>query len=157
MIKRQALEECKHDPKMHAFPDELTSPCAKFKVILTILDDVLIASRETLHQLNAMQQMMNPATEGIILRSWDLERLRLSAERLTEAYEKELAIRRRVMQEIAHSRTKEELVLHQCAWEFPCYVNERTVGLELRSIAQECEIEIGAELTPVKDTKRNKH
>lgn len=156
-IKRQALDECRNEPKKSAFPDELRSPCAKFKVILTILDDVLATSRDVVRQLDAIQRMKSPATEGTLFRSWDLERLLLSAQRLSEAYAMELPIRRRVMQEIAHSRTKDELVLHQSVWEFPCFVNERTVGLEIRAIRQECEVEVAGGATPIKDVRRNKH
>lgn len=155
-IKRQALEECKHDSNKSAFPDELVSPCSKFKVILTILDDVLAAARDTVRQLDAIVKLNNPVMDGVVLRSWNLERVQLSAERLVQVYEKELPIRRKVMQEIAHSRTKEELILHQSVWEFPVFVNERTIGFEVICIAQECDFEIGLTTTPVKQFERNK-
>lgn len=98
-----------------------------------------------------MKKLNNPALDGVLFQTWDLESVHACAVRLSLAYENELPIRRKVMQEIAHSKTKEELILHGSVWEFPCYLTE-LVEMLVRALGKECVLEVPS--TPTNDSGR---
>lgn len=163
-IKQQALDACRADADSSAYPDELRSPCSKFRVICTILDDVLAAAGDAERQLLAIERMQagsaaTAAATTAVFKTWPLARLRQCVAQLRAAYELELPVRRRCMQEIAHARTREELVLHTCVWDYPCHVNAGQLLVAVRSLRHECDLEeVPAQTAPsTAPSKRDRH
>lgn len=119
------------EPKPTLYPNELKSVCEKLRIICTIFEDVLESAKESRKQIDAAIQLGAAnifAEQTTALNTWPCERIVKCLNDIIDCYEHEYCIKIKCMQNIAHSRTKAELVLHSCAWEFPTYV---TAGVQL--------------------------
>lgn len=125
------------------YPIELKTPCAKLKVITTIFEDVIDNASESTRQLEAIKRLAQVQdsindSDVLKLKTWTVSNVIKHVIQLLDAYKQELELKLCVMENIAHSRSSEELVLHSCVWQFPCYVNDDIKWI-LASLAQECE------------------
>lgn len=188
--KKSALDECRSDGANQndsivegkktnpstVYPEDLRLPCAKFKVIITILDDVLTAAGDAERQLLAIQRLQEQQNAGTgiadaspttavpnaVFKTWPIARFVHCVSDLRAAYALELPVRRKCMQEIAHARSHEELLLHCCVWDFPCYVSETRWTVAILSLRHECDIDevtasqSPASMTPI-GTKKREH
>lgn len=141
-IKRHAIDEYNQDHSMTLYPDDLKTPCDKLKIITTIFEDILKSTTEAHRQIIAIEKLQSNGVnkEIKLLRSWGVEPFKKSISILMRAYEQELELKLNVMKNIAHSKNVNDLVLHGCVWEFPCYVND-SLETVLLSLKQECEID----------------
>lgn len=127
------------------YADELKTPCAKLKTICTIFEDVVDAASEATRQLSAIVRL-SAATTGATpavklgLKTWSIDRVVQAVGSLLDAYKQELELKLSVMENIAHSKRIEELVLHTCVWEFPCFVTDN-IQLIVVSIGHECGVD----------------
>lgn len=129
------------------YPNELKSPCAKLKTICTIFEDVVDAASEAIRQLSAIVRLSNttsstPQTTPVKLglKTWSIHRIILAANAMLDAYKQEFELKLKVMENIAHSKAIEELVMHACVWQFPCFVNDG-VQVIVASMSHECGVD----------------
>lgn len=145
-LKKPALEDNKSSSDAAAkplYPIELKTPCAKLKVISTIFEDVIDNASESTRQLEAIKRLAQVQDnvkdlDALKLKTWSISNVIKHVIKLLDAYKQELELKLSVMENIAHSRSYEELVLHCCVWQYPCYVND-DIKVIVASLAQECE------------------
>lgn len=123
------------------YPDELNGPCAKLKIITTIFEDVVQSARDLLRQLEAIQKMNNSSANGKLFKTWSLVDFIKCCEQLVTLYTQELAVKLKVMANIAHAQSTRELVIGCCLWEFPCFINRMSKS-NFVLLQFECDIEI---------------
>lgn len=147
-LKKPALEDKSSSitAAKPLYPIELKTPCAKLKVITTIFEDVIDNASESTRQLEAIKRLalvqdsINDS-DVLKLKTWTISNVIKHVVQLLDAYKQELELKLSVMENIAHSRSSEELILHSCVWQFPCYVND-DIKVILASLAQECELNL---------------
>lgn len=138
-IKKQALDKVVSEPSETLYPDDLKSPNDKLKIITTILKDVLDSSKVCLAQLIDLKKLHTNLNEKL-LKTWTLEKIVSSVEIIVKAYEDEYDVKVKVMENVCHSSSKEEIVFHISVWEFETFVND-DVRLIVLSMQVECDLE----------------
>lgn len=145
-IKTTAMPAVPGDTEPSLYPIELKTLAEKLRVITTIFEDVLDSGREAKKQLTAVicLGVHNIFSEqSIVFKTWTCDRIAKCLDDIIECYEQEYDVKVKCMQNIAHSKTAEELVLHSCVWEFPTFVTCDFVQL-MKSIVLEADIEVDA-------------
>lgn len=144
-LKKPALEDKSSSvaTAMPLYPIELKMPCSKLKVITSIFEDVIDNASESTRQLEAIRRLAQiqdnfSDSDVLKLKTWTISNVIKHVIQLLDAYKQELELKLSVMENIAHSRSSEELVLHSCVWQFPCFVND-DIKVILAGLAQECE------------------
>lgn len=138
-IKKQSLDRVVSEPSETLYPEDLKLPSEKLKTITTILKDVLDSGIESIRQLIALKKLQRDFEEKL-LKTWTMERIIHSLEIIVQAYACEYDLKVTVMENMCHSSSKEELVIHATVWEFETFVNVEIRFLVL-SINQECDFE----------------
>lgn len=126
------------------YPAELKPPCEKLRVITTIFEDVRNSAMESKRQLESLIRLgvTNVFSENrIIYKTWACEKWLDVFSDICERYSNEYNLKFKVMENIAHSKSKEEIVLHSCVWEFQTYINDELDRL-LKLIVIEGDIEL---------------
>lgn len=137
-IKTKALTT---HPIETLYPDELNAPCAKLKIITTIFEDILQNAKDSVRQLEAIQKMNNNSANGKLFKTWSLIDFIKCCEKLIDIYTQELAVKLKIMINIAHSQSTKELIIACSLWEFPCFVNKNSKS-NFVLLQFECDIEI---------------
>lgn len=138
-IKKQALDKIAGEPSRTLYPEDLKLPSDKLKTITTILKDVLDSSKECLSQLMGLQRLQTDSN-GKLLKTWTLSKLVTSIETIVQAYEDEYDVKVKVMENVCHSSSKEEIVFHVSVWEFETFVND-DIRFIVQSMQVECDVE----------------
>ncbi len=138
-IKKQTLDRIASTPTETLYPDDLRAPSDKLKTITTILKDVLDSSKECLSQLNGLRKLQLDFNEKL-LKTWTAMKIVQSIETIVQAYEAEYDVKVKVMENVCHSVSKEEIVFHVSVWEFETFVNDDVRFLVL-SMQVECDVE----------------
>lgn len=109
------------------YPNELKSLCEKLRIITTIFEDVLDSARESTKQISDAIKLGGStafAEQSIVFKTWACDQFTISLAEIIQCYENEYNIKIKCMENIAHSKSKDELVLHSSVWEFPTFVTE---------------------------------
>lgn len=138
-VKKETLDRIASEPLTTLYPDELKTPSEKLKTITTILKDVLDSSRECLSQLNGLRKLQSNVNERL-LKTWTIVNVVNSIETIVQSYQDEYDVKVKVMENVCHSSSKEEIVYHTSVWEFETFVND-DVRFILLSMQVECDIE----------------
>lgn len=138
-IKKQALDKVANEPFHTLYPDDLKVPSEKLKIITTILKDVLDSDNKCLRELIALKKLRQDLNEKV-LKTWSMDKIIKSVEIVVKAYEDEYDVKVKVMENVCHSSTKEEIVTHVSFWEFETFVNDDIRFLVL-SMQVECDFE----------------
>lgn len=138
-VKKQALDRIASEPSETLYPEDLKIPSVKLKTITTILKDVLDSSKECLTQLIGLKKLQTDANEKL-LRTWTVAKIVSSIEIIVRAYEDEYDVKVKVMENVCHSSSKEEIVFHVSVWEFETFVDDDVRFLVL-SMQVECDLE----------------
>lgn len=138
-VKKQALDRIASEPSETLYPEDLKIPSVKLKTITTILKDVLDSSKECLTQLIGLKKLQTDSNEKL-LRTWTVAKIVSSIEIIVQAYEDEYDVKVKVMENVCHSSSKEEIVFHVSVWEFETFVNDNVRFLVL-SMQVECDLE----------------
>lgn len=100
---------------------------------------MLDSSKECLTQLIGLKKLQTDSNEKL-LRTWTVAKIVSSIEIIVQAYEDEYDVKVKVMENVCHSSSKEEIVFHVSVWEFETYVNDNVRFLVL-SMQVECDLE----------------
>lgn len=122
-IKKQALDRSASEATETLYPDDLKSPSDKLKTITSIFKDVLDSSKECLSQLIGVKKLQSDLNEKV-LKTWTVAKIVNSIETIVQAYENEYDVKVKVMENVCHSGSKEEIVFHVTVWEFETFVND---------------------------------
>lgn len=146
-IKASAQASGPGDSQSTLYPTELKSVCEKLRIITTIFEDVLESARESCKQIETAILLGAAnvfAEQTIALKTWPCQRIVECLNKIIECYELEYSVKINCMQNIAHAKTKEQLVLHTCAWEFATYVTDDDVALPIAQMVADGDIELSA-------------
>lgn len=138
-VKKQALDRIVNEPSATLYPDDLKAPSEKLKTITSIFNDIRVSSKECLNQLNGLRKLQNDSSDRL-LKTWDMAKLIASIETIVRAYEDEYEVKVKVMENVCHASSKEEIVFHVAVWEFETFVND-DVRLRVLTMQVECDIE----------------
>lgn len=132
-VKSKALENKEKGESL--YPEELTGHCNKLKILVSVFEDIVNIFKESKKQFEALEKLVNKEKE-IIFRTWDTERFSSYAETLVEHCAGEYWMKVKVLENIAHSESKEDLVMHTSIWEYPVFAfNLKEL---LRCLVEEC-------------------
>lgn len=126
------------------YPDEMKSPCDKLNIITTIFEDIRDSAVQSQREINSL---INLGTENafiesdLLLKSWNCKRMQNFMELLCNSYKNEYNAKRKIMENIAHSKSLNELVVHLCAWEFQMFV-DANVDVLIRELIIEANVEL---------------
>lgn len=126
------------------YPNELKPLCEKLRIITTILEDVCSSAMEAKRQIESLIKLggCNVFSESrIVYRTWTCEKWLEVFANICDRYVNEYKFKCRTMENIAHSRSTEEIVVHSAVWEFQTFVNGELEQL-FRFIVIEGNIEI---------------
>lgn len=149
----KAIEKCKShaiqifnspdSTERTLYPDELKPFCDKLKVITTIFEDILDSANESKRQIDSFIKMgaTNVFAESqLVFRTWKCDTLRSAVNKICESYANEYKIKIKIMQNIAHSRSEDELTMHLAVWEYQMHVNT-DLEISIRALAIEADID----------------
>lgn len=125
------------------YPAELKTICDKLQVITTIFGDVRNSANESRRQIISFIKLGSSnvfAESSLVFRTWDCTTLESAICKICDAYEKEYETKAKVMENIAHSRTDDELTMHQAVWEYQTYVNS-DMEMLFKALIAEADIE----------------
>lgn len=132
-VKSKALENKEKGESL--YPEELTGHCNKLKILVSVFEDTLKIFNESKKQFEALHKLVNKEKE-IIFRTWNTESFVSYSESLLERCEGEYLIKVKVLENIAHSESKADLVMHTSIWEYPVYAyNQKEV---INCLKEEC-------------------
>lgn len=126
------------------YPAELKSACDKLKVITTIFEDVCSSANESKRQINSFIKVGATnvfADSHLLFRTWDCDKLECAVDKICNSYENEYKIKIKVMENIAHSRSNDELMMHLAVWEYQMHVNAE-FELMFKALTSEADIEL---------------
>lgn len=126
------------------YPAELKPICDKLQVITTIFEDVRNIANESKRQIVSFIKLGSSnvfAESPLVFRTWNCATLQNAIDKICAAYEHEYETKVTVMENIAHARTDDELVMHQAVWEYQTYVNPEMEML-FKALILEADIEL---------------
>lgn len=126
------------------YPNELKSLCEKLRIITTIFEDVLESATASMKQISDAIRLSGSTTfdeQSVLFKTWKYDRFITCLVDIIQCYKNEYEIKLKCMENIAHSKSKEELVLHTCVWEFPTFVTE-DVTFQLAQMMFEGDVEL---------------
>lgn len=130
------------------YPAELKPFCDKLKVITTIFDDVLTSAKESKRQIDSFIKLGEPNVFGecqLVFRTWKCETLQKNINKICESYENEYRVKMRVMENIAHARYNEDLLMHVAVWEYQKHVNA-DLHIIFKGFAIEADVDVDDKL-----------
>lgn len=113
-------------------------------MITTIFDDILISSNESKRQIDSFIKLgeQNVFSEcQLVFRTWKCDTLQKNINKICEAYENEYKVKMRVMENIAHARYDEDLIMHVAIWEYQKYLNA-DLHITFKGLAIEADIDV---------------
>lgn len=126
------------------YPDELKTLCDKLRIIVTIFEDVRDSALDSARQIDAFVKLgaANVFNESpIVFKTWTCEKVQKVVADMCSSYEAEYQIKVTVMENIAHSKRPEDIVLHLCVWEFQLSV-DANVDLLVTGLMAEADVEL---------------
>lgn len=121
------------------YPDDLKSLCDKLQIITTIFQDVRDSALDSRRQIDSFIKLgaANVFNESpIVFKTWTCEKVQRAVDDICSSYEAEYLNKVNVMENIAHSKRSEDLVLHLCVWEFQLSVDTNIDFLVKELIAE---------------------
>ena len=115
-IKKKALEG------NEKYPDDLEKFCRNLATITSIFEDISADAKISVAQMDKLKLLVRDKHE-ILFITWTFDNFLDTVLKICDAYEKEFEIKKIVMANIGHSKSKSELVLHTSVWEYPNFVN----------------------------------
>lgn len=116
------------------FPEELNVYCRKLETIVSIFDDIINYLKEAKRQFEALDKLCR--VNEPIFRTWDSQKFLVFVNLILKNCQDEYAIKLKVMENIAHSQTKSDLVMHSSIWDYPRYAGD--VDLMVMNLSYEC-------------------
>lgn len=126
------------------FPMELKTICDKLQVITTIFEDIRNSANESQRQIVSFIKLGLTnvfADSRLVFRTWNYTTLQRSIDEICDAYEHEYEMKVKVMENIAHARSEDELAMHLAVWEYQTYVNT-DVEMLFKALTIEADIEL---------------
>lgn len=130
------------------YPAELKPLCDKLKVITTIFNDVLTSAKESKRQIDAFIKLGGPNVFSecqLVFRTWKCDTLQKNVYKICESYENEYKAKIRVMENIAHARYDEDLVMLVAVWEYQKHVNA-DLHITFKGFAIEADVDLDDKL-----------
>lgn len=121
----------------------MKSPCDKLSVITTIFEDIRNSANQSQKEVNSLINLGSEnvfSESSVLFKTWNCSKMRTVMGELCDGYGREYEVKRKVMENIAHSKAPEELTVHLCAWEFEMFVDSG-FDLLVKQLALEAEIE----------------
>lgn len=150
-----AIEKCKDyaiksfqkgeiDPALFTlYPNELKLICDKLQVITTIFEDIRDSANDSKRQVDAFIKLgaTNVFNDSsIVFKTWTCDTIQKKLVKICSSYEREYEIKIKVMENIAHSKTIDDLVLHSSVWEFQTFV-DADIDLIISGLTVEADVE----------------
>lgn len=126
------------------YPTELKAICDKLHVITTIFEDIRNSAIESRRQIVSFIKlgMTNIFVDSpLVFRTWNCTTLEESIAKICDCYEREYEMKVKVMENIAHARTEDELAMHLAVWEYQTFVNT-DVEMLFTALTIEADIEL---------------
>lgn len=130
------------------YPAELKPFCDKLKVITTIFDDVLTSAKESKRQIDSFIKLGGPNVFSecqLVFRTWKCDTLQRNVNKICESYENEYKVKLRIMENIAHARYEEDLVMHVAIWEYQKHVNA-DLNITFKGLVIEADVDVDDKL-----------
>lgn len=128
------------------YPDDLKPLCDKLQIITTIFEDVRNSALDSRRQIDSFIKLGDGSVfseSRIVFKTWTCEKVQEVVDNICSSYETEYKNKMIVMENIAHSKRPEDIVLHVCVWEFQLNV-DANIEFLIKELIAEADIEFEA-------------
>lgn len=126
------------------YPAELKPNCDKLQLITTIFEDVRDSANESRRQVDSFIKLGAEnvfADSSLVFRTWTCDKIQSVMNVICTGYDHEYRVKFNAMENIAHSRTDNELAWHVAVWEYQMHVNTEFETI-FKALVYEADIEI---------------
>lgn len=113
-------------------------------MITTIFEDVRNSANESKRQISSFIKLGAAnvfADSRLLFRTWDCDKVECVVEKICDGYENEYKIKINVMENIAHSRSNDEIIMHLAVWEYQMHINAE-FEMIFKALTSEADIEL---------------
>uniref|UniRef100_A0A1Q3FB52 Cyclin-dependent kinase 2-interacting protein n=1 Tax=Culex tarsalis TaxID=7177 RepID=A0A1Q3FB52_CULTA len=132
-VKKGVLDPAGKEPEANPYPANLELYCKNLAILNSILGDVLNSAETTVEQLKVLHVLMKDEVVG---RSWNLGKVIEGMQNVCDCMKSELDVKRTIAENIGHSISSTELMLHVSLWDQlsnrneACYLFLRMLEIE---------------------------
>lgn len=115
-------------------------------MITTIFEDVRNSANESQRQIISFIKIGSSnvfADSSLIYRTWNCQTLEQAINQICDAYKNEYELKVKVMENIAHSRTDDELAMHLGVWQYQTHVTTE-IELLFKALTVEADVQCDA-------------
>lgn len=126
------------------YPDDLKTLCDKLQIITTIFEDVRNSAADSRCQIDLFVKLgaANVFSESrTVFKTWTCEMVQNVVADICSSYDAEFKNKVNVMENIAHSKRPEDIVLHLCVWEFQLHVDTH-IDFLMKELITEADVEM---------------
>lgn len=126
------------------YPDEMKSPCDKLNIITTIFDDICSSAHQSKCEINSLINLGSESAfleNNLLFKTWNCKKMENMIETLCDNYTNEYKVKWKIMENIAHAKSLDELIVHLCAWEFQMFINS-DIDILVKQLIVEADIEL---------------
>uniref|UniRef100_A0A1Q3F705 Cyclin-dependent kinase 2-interacting protein n=1 Tax=Culex tarsalis TaxID=7177 RepID=A0A1Q3F705_CULTA len=113
-VKKGVLDPAGKEPEANPYPANLELYCKNLAILNSILGDVLNSAETTVEQLKVLHVLMKDEVVG---RSWNLGKVIEGMQNVCDCMKSELDVKRTIAENIGHSISSTELMLHVSLWD----------------------------------------
>lgn len=125
-VKRRAFEQWKKDKNASLYPGDLKSACDNLACIIPIFEDAVNALAFCEKQIMALSKLwctQTSTTDNVVFKTWKMNDIQECVAFIHKMFQHECEIKMKVIENIAHASSKDEVVWHYAIWTYPTYVN----------------------------------
>lgn len=118
--------------------------CDKLQIIATIFEDVRNSASDSQRQIDSFIKLGTAnvfSDSRIVFKSWTCEKIQEVVADVCSSYEEEYKSKVNVMENIAHAKRSEDIMLHLCVWEFQLCVNSN-IDLLIKELIAEADLQL---------------
>lgn len=137
-IKKRAFDQRQKDKDVSLYPDDLKSVCDNLAIVMATFVDAVNAVALFEKQMTALSQLWGAqlTTTAVVFKTWKMSDIQDCVGLIHKMFRHECEIKRKVIENIAHANSKDEVVWHSAIWMYPAYANAE-LDLKITSLSVE--------------------